>query len=61
VRLCSDACISHPELFGNSGQSGGAVSVILERASSLLVKVDGTAVPSVCYSRLCIIVVGESR
>jgi hypothetical protein len=40
------ACVSHPELFGNSGQNGGTMSVILERASSLLVKVDGTVVPS---------------
>jgi hypothetical protein len=36
----------HPELFENSDQSGGAVSGIRGCASSWLVKVDGTVVPS---------------
>lgn len=34
VRLCPDVCLSYPELFENSDQSGGAVSDIRGRASS---------------------------
>lgn len=46
VRLCPDVCVPHPKLFENSDQSGGAVSGIHGRASSKLVKLHGTVVPS---------------
>lgn len=44
--VTSDACMSHLKLFENNGWSGGAVCVILERASSWLAKVGGTTIPS---------------